>query len=317
MPQLTRCPQCDKGLKIPDSKAGALVKCPKCGEKFRAPSGESAPNPRRQRSAGRSRSRDNSEYDEEDSNPYQSPPSRRKGSAKRAEKFEVAAFVRKVALVVGGICALSVLFAVGGLFAEVSAIIATVILVVACLGCVLVGRFWIAFDLLKENVGQGLAALFIPAVGLALAMMKKGRLLRGAIVYGGAIPPLLLLGLMLLVFNPMYNSRGGAGGGTPSKAMNPDSWADIIRTRESTVPADAATSTINARITAVRGDTSQDVASKGEGLLSQFALYEAGSLQVDTQTNTLTFRIKGPSQNGSPYCHFLALSTGTMIMVTP
>src|SRR5262249_10173157 len=38
-----RCVQCDKGLKVPEGKAGASIVCPRCQERLVVPSGGSAP----------------------------------------------------------------------------------------------------------------------------------------------------------------------------------------------------------------------------------------------------------------------------------
>ncbi len=37
MPIAAKCPQCSVGLRIPDDKAGKVVRCPKCQQVFRAP----------------------------------------------------------------------------------------------------------------------------------------------------------------------------------------------------------------------------------------------------------------------------------------
>jgi hypothetical protein len=39
------CPQCDKGLRADDSKAGTLAKCPACGHKVTIPDAEAEPPP--------------------------------------------------------------------------------------------------------------------------------------------------------------------------------------------------------------------------------------------------------------------------------
>jgi len=42
---IVSCPGCEVSLKVPDNRAGAVVKCPKCGERIEvpAPAKRSAP----------------------------------------------------------------------------------------------------------------------------------------------------------------------------------------------------------------------------------------------------------------------------------
>lgn len=147
---------------------------------------------------------------------------RRKPTKKKpAASGSLQRFLRPWLIACVVVLTVAVLFAVGGLFSETLAIIASMICVVAIVGCLLAGTVWMAIDLGKENVLLGLGVLLVPVAGPAVSFAKKGPALRGAAVFMSMLAPLLLLGLMLLVFWPMYPGRQAAQTANWEELMHP------------------------------------------------------------------------------------------------
>ena len=300
------CPHCEKGLKIPPEKRGKLVRCPVCKEKFRVPGGKSErpqeARPQRTRTQ-QTRSQPNRKR------------SRRTGArSRKSETLDITGFVKKLVLPSGIVLGLATLLIIGGFFSEYSGLAASGLLILATVVAIALGRIWMAMDVGKAKGWPiGLAAMFVPLVGLVISFKEKGPSLRGAITFLSSLLFLLPLGLTVLLFAPDANGRPAFGPRAPSKAMTPEAWADRIVAAEEKVTPDSPVVSVTASITSRGAGSVQDLASRGESLLAQFDSYVAGSLSVDDSSRELTFQYRGQDHHKNAYCFFVGLSTNNFV----
>ncbi|MFK7817085.1 MAG: hypothetical protein AB8G99_00075 [Planctomycetaceae bacterium] len=299
-----RCPKCDKGLKVPESKRGAVVRCPGCKAKFRVP--DRVP----------SRSRDGSKRKPL---PSRAPASRRSSgkpnsrSKKTDGQLDAKQFLRKLVLPLGVVLGIAVLLIIGGFFSEYSSLAASGLLIVAAIGCIVAGRIWMAIDLGKDSVGIGIAALLVPLVGLVVSFRDKGRSLRGAIVLMSSLVFIPLLGLTVLLFAPDANGRPAFGPRAPSKAMNPEAWADRIEDWEENLAADAPVISASATVSPRGPAALEDLAARGDALLSRFDSYVSGSFSADIRQREVRFQFRGEESRKNAYAYFVGLSTNNFV----
>jgi predicted Zn finger-like uncharacterized protein len=85
MPSITRCPECNGQLQVPDEFLGRKVKCPTCGAQFtaQAPGSAAAPPPQQPAAAPSPRYRD--EDDDEDDYDDEPRPRRKRRRRSRYE----------------------------------------------------------------------------------------------------------------------------------------------------------------------------------------------------------------------------------------
>jgi len=213
----------------------------------------------------------------------------------------------------GVILGLAVLLIVGGFFSRYASLAAAGVLGVAAVACIVTGRIWMAVDICRRSVGLGLAALLVPAVGVAVSFRDRGRSMRGAITLISCLVPTLLLGLVVLLFAPGDSGRPAFGPGAPSKAMRPEAWADIIEKAEKDLADDSPVVTVNLKVTARGPGSVETLASEGERLLGRFPSYVAGSFQVDVANRTGTLQYRGKDQHKNAYAFYVGLSTNTFV----
>ncbi len=159
------CPECGKGLRVPDSKRGAVVRCPGCKEKFRIPDLEESRTRRPDRSEGPRRRRSGSDD--------VASAGRRRPKPDAAEKFDTRGFIKRLFPIHAVVLGLAVLLVIGGFFSRYSSLAAAGLLVVAAVGCIIAGRIWMAIDIGRKSVGLGIAALLVPAVGVAISFRDR------------------------------------------------------------------------------------------------------------------------------------------------
>lgn len=301
---MIECPQCEKQLRVPDSKRGVVVRCPACKEKFRVPEIEEEPRQHRSQPRGSRRSRTRDEG---------TPTRRRQTKSGTTDQFNTKAFVKRLLPIHAIVLGLGVLLIIGGFFSEYSALGAAGLLVVACLACIFTGRVWMAMDLGKESAGLGIAALLIPAVGVVYSFKNRGPSMRGAITLISCLIPTLFLGLAVLLFAPGGNGRAMFGPRARSKATSPETWANMIEKDEQNLTDDSPVVTVSLKITPRGPQTIEDLAARGDSLLSRFPSYVSGSFNVDVGTRTGTLQYRGHENRRSAYAHFVGLSTNTFV----
>ncbi|MFG0333921.1 MAG: MJ0042-type zinc finger domain-containing protein [Maioricimonas sp. JB049] len=296
MSDVQLCPQCQARLRIPDEKAGQSVKCPKCGTRFRAGSNTSQDEfdePWMQDDRG------DDQYGE-----LPGAPQRKAGKTPR-RTGNLQPFLRRWLIACGILAAISILLAVGGLFSEPVAIAATAVCVVWSIGCILGGHIWIAIELGRESALKALAAMTVPFYALVTAMQRKPPL-KGGVVMGSVVAPTVLLGLMMLVFGPMYTGEG-------QRAARARSWDDMIRRMESNTPVDAPIVAATIYV-ASRPGSLDNLQPRGERLLSRFDSYVPGSLQIDAANRTIRYEYRGPERFEKLYALYLASETGAFVV---
>lgn len=282
-------------LRIPDEKVAAVVKCPQCGAKFRA-SEASADRPRR---VGASSDRRVEEDDDTDA-----PPSRSRKQTKRKSSASASLqpFLRRWLIACGIVLAVTAIIGVVGLFSEPVAMTASVICIVAIIGCALAGSIWMAIDLGKESPWLAVGSLLMPAVGLVWAFQKKSPARRGAVVFVSLVAPTLLLGLMLLFFLPKYTGAGQRGRQTAN-------WGDLMRQMDSRVTPDTPVVTVTVRVASNPGSL-DGIEPKCEALLRPFKSYVQGSLKIDAGARLITYQYRGHENFNQMIAFYLSSSTG-------
>ncbi|MEW4528058.1 MJ0042-type zinc finger domain-containing protein [Maioricimonas sp. JC845] len=298
MSQVCQCPQCSARLRIPDAKRGQAVKCPKCGTRFRA--GQEPQDELDEPWLDDDLSAD--DYGELPDVPQ------RKAKKKTRRSGDLQPFLRQWLTACGVIAAVTILLAIGGLFSEPVAIAATAICVVWSIGCVLGGHIWIAIDLGKESALKAIAAMFVPFYALATSMQKRPPM-KGGIVIVSVVAPTILLGLMLLVFRPMYV-------GDAKQAARARNWKSMIHRMESNTPADAPVVTARFRV-ASRPGSLDNLQPRCEQLLSQFDSYVPGSLQIDAANRIIGYQYRGPKQFDRLFAMYLGSETKAFIPQAP
>ena len=312
MSQIHKCPECGKGLKIPDSKRGAVVRCPACKSKFRVPELDSPQERRRSKVAGqRKASRPASD------DPYAVPTIKKRSTRcrKRTADGQVNPkdFAKKLLVPHGIVLSISALLIVGGFFSEYSALAASGLLIIAVLTCILAGRIWMAVDIGKTSVGMGIAALLVPLVGLVISFRDKGPSLRGALTLVSSFMYVLPLGLVLLLFAPNSSGRAAFGPRAPSKAMSPETWAERVETYQETLTDNSPVITFSGTAMGRAPGAIEDLATRGDSLLSRFQGYVKGSFSVDTTQRTVTFQFRGKEQHKTAYGFYVGLSTNNHV----
>lgn len=190
---------------------------------------------------------------------------------------------------------------------------ASLVAALTIIGFVIAGRIWMAIDLGKDSIFLGLAALIIPLVGLAVSFRDRGPSLRGAMTLVSGFAQIVPLGLAVLLFAPDSSGQSAFGPRASSPAMDPDSWADLIVKSEASLKNDTPTVTVNGRITSRRPDSVEDLAARGDALLSRFRSYETGSLVVDVSERRLTLRYRGEARHRNAYLYYVGLSTNNFV----
>lgn len=312
MSQIHKCPECDKGLKIPDSKRGAVVRCPACKSKFRVPELDTPEKRRKPKDSGRRKASKPT-----DGGPYAAPTTQKysKKSSKKSAAGQVnpKGFAKKLLIPHGIILGISALLIVGGFFSEYSAIAASALMIIAVLTCILAGRIWMALDIGKTSVGLGIAALLVPLVGLVISFRDKGPSLRGALTLVSGFMYVLPLGLVLLLFAPNSSGRAAFGPRAPSKAMSPETWAERVETYQDTLTDNSRVITFNGTAMGRAPGSIEDLAARGDSLLSRFPGYVEGSFSVDTTQRTVTFQFRGEEQQKTAYGFYVGLSTNNHV----
>ncbi len=294
MPQLIHCPECGKSLRIPDERIDSIVKCPGCERKFRATE-EAASSPEA----------DDSDTDSED------PKTRRRRPLKNksAGSESLQPFLRRWLVVCGIVLAVALLFGIGGLFSEPLAIIASVICVVAILGFSLGGMLWMAIDLGRDNLLLGAGVLFMPPIGLVTAYQKPGPARRGAIVYLSLLAPLTLLGLMLLVFYPMYVGAGRQSGHAAK-------WKDLMHQLDAKVTPTTPEVAVTVRVASNPGGL-DGLEPRCEALLLPFKSYVPGSLKIDAAARQISYKYRGSENFNTMIAFYLSSATGAFTPQMP
>lgn len=304
MSRISQCSGCGKPLRIPAEKAAAVVKCPKCGIKFRPSGKPTGRHPRRDLAPNDHAAQDHADFEEAcETLPSHSRKSMRTKGSARSGKLQP--FLGRWLIACGIVLTVATLFAVGGMFSETLAIIASVICVVAMLGCLVTGTVWTAIDLGKESILLGISVVLVPVIGPAVAFQKRGPAPRGAVVVTSMIAPTLLLGLLLLVYYPKYT---GAGQQTVRTAK----WDDLMRRMDDQVVPETQVATVTIRV-ASRPGSLEGIEPKCEVLLTPFRSYVQGSLKVDAGTRTITYQYRGSERFDKLIAFYLGSSTGAFI----
>ena len=294
MPQLIHCPECGKSLRIPDERINSIVKCPGCDRKFRATEASAS----------------SADSDDADIEPDDPKTRRRKPLKSKAGGSEsLQPFLRRWLVVCGIVLAVALLFGIGGLFSEPLAIIASVICVVAILGFALGGMIWMAIDLGRENLLLGAGVLFMPPIGLVTAYQKPGPARRGAIVYLSLLAPLTLLGLMLLVFYPMYVGAGRQSGHAAK-------WNDLMHQLDAKVTPTTPEVAVTVRVASNPGAL-DGLEPRCEALLRPFKSYVQGSLKIDAAARQISYRYRGSENFNTMIAFYLGSATGAFTPLMP
>lgn len=250
--------------------------------------------------------------------PYSAPaaPRRSKRTSKKTTTGQTtpSEFFKKLLLPYGILLGIAVLLIIGGFFSEYAALAATGFLCVVIIACIICGRIWMAVDIGKTSVGLGIAALLVPLVGLVISFRDKGPSLRGAITLISSFVFILPLGLTLMLFAPDSSGRSAFGPRAPSKAMNPESWADRIESYNDGLTDDSAVITFNGTARPRAAGAIEDLAAQGDSLLSRFPGYVKGSFSVDTTDRAVTFQFRGEERQAKAYGFYVGLSTNNHVM---
>ncbi len=300
MSQTSQCPECGKSLRIPDEKATAVVKCPQCGAKFRA-SEASADSPRRDGVSGKRRVQEETPSDDD----FDALPTRTRKQTKKKKSSasgSLQPFLRRWLIACGIVLAITAIIGVVGMFNEPVAMTASMICVVAIVGCALVGSIWMAMDLGKESAWLAVGSLLMPAIGLVWAFQKKSPARRGAVVFVSSLAPLLLLGLMLLVFYPKYTGAGQRGRQTAN-------WEDLMRQMDSKVTPETPVVTVTVRVASNPGGL-DGIEPRCEALLRPYKSYVQGSLKIDAGARLITYQYRGHETFNQMIAFYLSSSTG-------
>lgn len=304
MSQISQCPECGTSLRTRADKAAAVVQCPRCGRKFR-PSGESVgSHPRRASAPDECSPQEDADFDDEQET-LQSRPRKLRNTKRSARSGELQPFLRRWFIACGIVLTIATLFAVGGIFSETLAIVATVICVAAMVGCLVTGTVWTAIDLGKENLLLGISVILVPVIGPAVAFQKKGPALRGAVVLTSLIAPTLLLGLMLLVFYPQYSGAG-------RQAVRTAKWEDLIHRMDEQLLPETPVVTVAIRV-ASRPGSLEGLEPRCEALLRPFKCYVHGSLKIDADARIITYQYRGSEKFDKLFAVYLGTSTGAFI----
>lgn len=266
MPQISQCPECGKRLRIPEERMATVVKCRGCGQRFRAAEAAGPDGLRRSSAVRKKRTHENDSVDEDlcTAPAHDLMPRRKSGRRNGA----MQPFLRRWLIACGVILALAALVGAGGFFSEALALAACLICGTVVLCCAMAGTVWMALDLGRENFFLGLGVLFMPAIGLGLAFRNKGPALRGAVVFASAVPPTLLMGLMVLVFRPMYDGSG-------RQAANAARCQDLLHRMDDQFGPNTPVVSVTMRVASRPGGL-DGVESQGEVLLGQFKSYVPG-----------------------------------------
>lgn len=274
----SQCPECGKSLRIPDEKAGAMVKCRTCGVKFRAAV----------------------ESDEDVDLP---PPRSRKSSRKKsAASGALQPFLRRWLIAVGVVLALTLILGIVGLSSEILALTASMVCVVTIIGCLLTGTIWMVIDLAKEDGKAALLAALMPPAGAMMSFQRKSPARRGAIVFVSMVAPTLLLGLMLLFFLPKYTGAGKRGVQTAK-------WEDLMRQMDSKVTPETPVVTVTVRVASNPGGL-DGIEPRCEALLRPHKSYVHGSLKIDAGARLITYQYRGHENFNQMIAFYLGSSTG-------
>lgn len=294
----SQCPECGKALRIPDEKATAMVKCPQCGAKFRV-SETSPDSPRRDGIAVKRRVPEEMPADDD----LDVLPTRKRKQTKKKSSVSgsLQPFLWRWSIACGIVLAIVAILGVVGMFNEPVAITASMICVVAIIGCALAGSIWMAIDLGKESASLAVGSLLMPPVGLVWAFQKKGPARRGAVVFVSLVAPTLLLGLMLLFFLPKYT-------GTGKRAVQTAKWDDLMRQMDSKVTPETPVVTVTVRVASNPGSL-DGIEPKCEALLRPFKNYVQGSLKIDAGARLITYQYRGHENFNQMIAFYLSSST--------
>ncbi len=300
MSQTSQCPECGKSLRIPEDKVTAVVKCPQCGAKFRASETSGDGPSRRGGASGDRRVREEAPIDDE----FGALPtrSRKQTKKKSSASGSLQPFLRRWLIACGIVLAITAIIGVVGMFNEPVAITASMICIVAIIGCALAGSIWMAIDLGKESPLLAVGSLLMPAVGLVWAFQKKSPARRGAVVFVSLLAPLLLLGLLLLVFYPKYTGAGQRGVQTAK-------WEDLMRQMDSKVTPETPVVTVTVRVASRPGEL-DGIEPRCEALLRPFKCYVQDSLKIDAGARLITYQYRGSENFEQMIAFYLGSSTG-------
>lgn len=317
MSQNVRCPECGTVLRVPDSPAGALFRCPKCSKSLRLgrASAPAAPLP----SAASSSAQPASAIP-----PGSAPAGARRAAAASASPLAAAAsdapplrpFLVRWAIGLGSAAALLVVLGLGGLFAEPLAIAATIVMIVAMVACLFVGLVWMTIAAARQHVMLGVAVFFVPMVGLVLAIIQRGRIVRGALVYVSCVLPAILCVAFLAAYQSRYTAEGRTAARTAKLDEDRPDLEAMIRRTESGVAAGAPLATARFRYIQ-RGPEAPITVAEAEAILSPFEHYVDGSFRIDEQARTVEFDYHGPPRLAAQYRLMLYNRTQTMLMEFP
>ena len=314
MTSIIQCPKCSTRLKIAADSGGSQYRCPTCSTMLRVggkpqihttaapPAQEQGPSPQPPPSVlpvAAPLSASNILPPASPGRGFDAVPSSLGGRGREAASAPKAGsgvgasdlqpFLRKWMIAMSIVAGLVVLLTLAGFVSDLAGLFAAILSMLMAVGCIFGGRFWIAIMLGRRNMLEGVLAVFIPLVGLVMALQRKGELLKGAVLYATALVFCLLGLATVALFKPSDRSarkQSGRAAELEAKAFQ------RLRLRETELPKSKEVRLETYRLIARPADVNNFVAG-ADSTLRQFKYYEPGSFTFDSANRTVMFKHTG------------------------
>jgi hypothetical protein len=229
---------------------------------------------------------------------------------------ELKPFLKHLELGVGILCVLITAIAIGGLFSEPIAMVATIIGVLAMVGLALAGRVWFVVIAFQESVILGVATIFVPLLWAYCLAKRIGRSqLAFALMVSALIPGVVTL-CSVMIFTARHSPAGRSAARAAIYAKSADNMVKVIHEYESKNPSTGKPREV-AYTCAIRIKDPARFISVGERGLSQFDGYVQGSLIVHEEGRRITFRYRGTDELRRRYRLYLSFETNVIISGIP
>jgi hypothetical protein len=229
---------------------------------------------------------------------------------------ELKPFLKRLGLGVGIICALIVLLGIVGLFSEAVAMGAVILGIVAMVGLALGGKIWLIVIGFKESTGLGFAAMFVPLIWIYFLTNRIGRSQWAFAVTVSSLVPALVSLALIGVLEPRYSPAGRSAARENRMESKADQFVETVLRNEAKMPPTGEPREVTFSCLKQIQDPAKFVAEGDRGL-SQFAGYVKGSLTVDQEQRTITFRHRGSDQLQSQYRLYLSAKSGIPLRPQP
>jgi hypothetical protein len=185
---------------------------------------------------------------------------------------------------------------------------ATVLAIAAGIVLMLTGRIWMVVAAWKETTSLGLLSLLVPIYAYYYAFTRKGMALRGfAVLLSGFAPLLLSMGMMLM-YMPLYSPSERRAARRSDRQTRMETFV-----RQAEQRADPGSPIRQSTFKLISRRHIDRLASDGEQAVRGCELFVHGSITVDRDAGTVSFRHRGNDLLASQYRLMIMSASETVI----